>query len=148
MRPPRVRCEVRRMMVAVAVVAVMPTAPGCSVERPSTSATATPSAPTTQDPPYREDPSHLYDDPRFSPDERRAVRAATEAVRALEPARPRPNFDDAFRYGVGKEEDGWFVMVTYVHGFDEDGRPRFAPGGHTAVMLDRNFNVKDIIGGE
>lgn len=80
-----------------------------------------------------------YDDPSYSDGERRAVRAATEAV--LDPARPRPDFDTAYRYSVTKYDGDWAVTVWRVHGFSK-GRPLFVPGGHTGVTLDRDFRVK------
>src|SRR5205823_2508026 len=87
---------------------------------------------------------HRYDDPRFSPDARKAVHAATEAV--LDPGRPRPNFDQVFRYDVSQTNDGWLVIISRIDGF-KFGAPQFVPGGHTGVTLDPSFQVKRIYPG-
>ena len=86
-----------------------------------------------------------YDDPALSSEERQAVRAATEAV--LAPNRPRPNLRRVFRYDVSRRDDGWFVIVWHVYGFSKDGNPQFAPGGHTFVQLNAEFEVVFIMGG-
>ncbi|HEV2293980.1 MAG TPA: hypothetical protein VGR35_08990 [Tepidisphaeraceae bacterium] len=99
-------------------------------------------APTTQA--SQEDDWHRYDDPRLSADERKAVRAATEAV--LDAGRPRPDFDRAFRYRVDQRNGDWVVTVWRVHSF-KDGKPRFMPGGHTGVILDSDYKVKSKIPG-
>lgn len=91
-----------------------------------------------------EDEWRRYDDPRFSAHERQAVRAATEAV--LDPKRPRPDFDQAFRYGLSKHDGEWFVIVWHVYGFKE-GKPQLVPGGHTGVSLDVDFKAKSVMPG-
>jgi hypothetical protein len=107
----------------------------------SQSSTITATAPTTQS--SRED-WRRYDDPRFSAQEQQAVRAATNAV--LDPKRPRPNFDQTFRYIVSKDHGDWMVMVWYVHGFKNE-KPQFVPDGYTSVILDKNFKVKSTMPG-
>ena len=111
---------------------------GCSEGGPSRGGTA---APTTR---AAEEEWHRYDDARYSADERQAVRAATEVM--LDPSRPRPDFDQAFRYSVSTDDADWFVTVWHVYGF-ADGKPQFVPGGHTFVILDQDFNVKSTMPG-
>jgi hypothetical protein len=106
---------------------------GCSGDKSPTVSTTGPSTQATQE------GWHLYDDPRFSADERQAVRAATKAV--LHPDRPPPDFDQAFRYLVSKVDGDWVVLVWSVTGF-KDGQPQFVPGGFTGVTLDSRFRVK------
>jgi hypothetical protein len=91
-----------------------------------------------------QDDMHRYDDPGLSADERKAVRAATEAV--MDAERPRPDPDQAFRYRVSRRDGDWVVTVWRVHSF-QDGKPRFMPGGHTGVILDQDCKVKSKIAG-
>ena len=92
-----------------------------------------------------QDDWHRYDDPRFSADELIAVREATDAV--INPNRPRPDFDQTFRYSVSKDKGGWGVTVWHIYDF-KDGKPRFQPGGNTTVILDANFKVTAKLPGE
>lgn len=118
----------------ILILAVLVALCGCSARESSRSGAT---APTTQ---AAAEEWHRYDDPRYSADERRAVRAATEAV--LDPNRPRPDFDQAFRYSVSQYQEDWVVTVWHVYGFFKDGKPQFVPGGHTGVILDKDFKVK------
>jgi hypothetical protein len=118
-----------RLLILAVLVALC----GCSDRGTSGSSTT---APTTQ---AASEEWHRYDDPRYTADERRAVRAATEAV--LDPNRPRPDFDQAFRYSVSQYQGDWVVTVWHVFGF-EDGKPQFVPGGYTDVILDKDYKVK------
>src|SRR5262245_60079211 len=114
-----------RILCAAALAVALP---GCS-GGPSTTSTTT--SPTTQ---TSQHGWRHYDDPQFSAEERQAVRAATELV--LDPNRPRPDFDQAFRYSVSKYQGDWVVTVWNVYGF-KDGNPQFVPGGYTGVILDK-----------
>ena len=110
---------------------------GCHQRRESAGGARSPTAPAAPEWPR-------YDDPRLTEDERRAIRAATEAV--LDPKRARPDFDKAFRYRVSQDADGWWVTVFHVSGF-ENGKPQFHPDGYTDVQLDRNFSLLRKMGG-
>ncbi|HVT89358.1 MAG TPA: hypothetical protein VHD56_10935 [Tepidisphaeraceae bacterium] len=90
------------------------------------------------------DERHHYDDARYSAEEKKAMRVATEAV--LDPKRPHPDFDQVFRYDVSQSEKGWFVIIWHVNGF-KDGKPQFVPGGFTGVQLDQSFKVLQVMPG-
>jgi hypothetical protein len=155
MRFPHVRFTIRRMLTAIAVFVVVlawlaanvvrdlrlssyPSPVGQAVD-PSPRATASQAMPASPIEWSR------YDDERLSAEEGRAIRAATEAI--IDPRGPRPNLDETFRYDVSKEDYGWSVMVWRIVEF-RDGLPVTAPGAHTGVLLDRNFKVTRITGGE
>jgi hypothetical protein len=86
---------------------------------------------------------HRYDDPRYSADQRLAVRKATQAILDSNPSEPRPDFDQAFRYEVWEDADSWSVDVWFVNGF-KDGKPQFWPDGDCDVVLNRDFSVRSV----
>jgi hypothetical protein len=125
----------RKRLLILAVLTVL-----CGCADSGTSGTST-SAPTK---PAASEEWHRYDDSRYTADERQAVRAATVAL--LDPTRPRPEFDQAFRYSVSQNRGDWVVTVWHVYGF-KDGKPQFVPGGHTNVILHKDFKVKSKVPG-
>jgi HEAT repeat protein len=50
------------------------------------------------------------------------------------------------RYRVVSKNDGWSILVQSVS-YDQSGKPRYTPGGHCIVALERSGKVKGIIPG-
>ena len=121
------------------ILAVLAVLCGCSDGATSGSSSAVPATQAASE------EWHTYDDPRYTADEGRAVRAATEVV--IDPNRPRPDFDRTFRYSLSQYQGDWVVTVWDVYGF-KNGKPQFVPGGYTAVILDKDFKVKSKVLGE
>jgi hypothetical protein len=91
--------------------------------------------PTSQPTGASQDSRYVFDDPRCSPAQRQAIRAATQALTktaALSPEALPYLHNDVWQADGG----GWFVTV-WDYG---PGHPP-APGGFTDVQLDRDFAV-------
>jgi len=87
------------------------------------------------------DSRYVFDDPRCSPAQRQAIRAATQAL--TKTATPTPESLPYLHYDVWQADDGgWFVAV-WDYG---PGHPP-APGGFTDVQLGRDFAVVCVMGG-
>jgi len=94
-------------------------------------------------PPIRyEWPDTLYrfDDPRCTPDQRQAIRAATRAVIGTDVTSA--SVAKRLHFSCTESADGWSLTVWDV-GPDEVP----APGGFTGVTLNRDFSVRSVVGG-
>jgi hypothetical protein len=81
-----------------------------------------------------------FDDARCSPDQRRAIRAATLAVTGN--ATPSPADLVRLHFSCLESADGWFLTVW---NFGPAETP--APGGFTGVILNRDFSLRSVVGG-
>lgn len=82
-----------------------------------------------------------FDDPRCSPAQRQAIRAATRAV--VGTATPSSQALPFLHFQVGQDAQGWGVSVWYYG----PGQPA-TPGGYTDVQLGKDFAVRGVMAGE
>jgi hypothetical protein len=86
-------------------------------------------------------PFYAFDDPRCVPAEQRAIRAATLAV--IGTASPSAEMAKELHYNIGPLDGGWLVTVWE---FGPNHPP--VPGGFTNVILNHDFSVRSVMGGE
>jgi hypothetical protein len=80
------------------------------------------------------------DDPRWSEDQRRAIRAAMKAVIGTD--QPTASEADRLHFSCSESADGWSLTVWE---FGPNEVP--ALGGFTGVTLNRDFSVRSVMGG-
>jgi len=81
----------------------------------------------------------------LSPEEAKAILLARAAIeqRAQDVGSPQPQ---VLEYRVNLTSDGWTVHVQYV-GLWFEGKPHPAPGYFSTVYIDRNWAVRNVVGG-
>jgi hypothetical protein len=96
--------------------------------------------PTSQPSGVGQNAFYDFDDPRCSPAQRQAIRAATKAV--VGTATPASNALPFLHYQLSQDNDGWSVSVWHYG----PGQPPM-PGGFTDVQFDKDFQVRAVMGG-
>lgn len=78
------------------------------------------------------------DDPNLAADVAKAIQTAKTHLEKLdgEPV-------DAM-YKVTETENGFYVHVQYVTGYDDSGQPVFIPGGHCGVVISADGDVVEV----
>ncbi len=81
-----------------------------------------------------------FDDVRCSMDQRRAIRAATQAVLGTDT--PSASVAERLRFTIIQVNDGWSLNVRQ---YGPNEVP--LPGEFVAVLLNRDFTVRSVVGG-
>ena len=74
--------------------------------------------------------------------ERAAIAAAKKAVAAND------DWADEAAYEAKPDGEGWTVLAKRISGYDREGNPLFAPGGHRGVRIDKDGKVTAYMRGE
>ncbi|HEX3356067.1 MAG TPA: hypothetical protein VHS31_03710 [Tepidisphaeraceae bacterium] len=83
---------------------------------------------------------YQFDDPRCTPEQRQAIRAAVMAVFGT--SSPAREIAKRLHFSCDESNDGWFLTVWV---FNANESP--TPGGFCSVYLNRDLSVRKVVGG-
>lgn len=121
---------------AFPVLLAVSLSPGCGNQRPN----ATSSVPSAYPSADLRDSLYRFDDRRCSPEQRKAIRAATLGVIGTDS--PPPQVAERLRFSCTQSSDGWSLTIWQLGPGEES-----VAGGFTAVDLKQDFTVRRVVGG-